>query len=183
MKRKLTEKLLVYKVRTKQDPNAFGELYDIYVNKIYRFVYFKISSKEETEDIVSNVFLKVWSYLIEHSDKEIESFSGLIYRISRNAIIDFYRERARHQEYSLDNTLNLPYEDPKYKEIEIGQEIEQLMQVIKKMKQEYQEVLLLKYVDELSTGEIANILDKTKTSVRVTLHRAKKKLSQMVEKK
>lgn len=179
MQRKVEEKILVYKIRTKQDPEAFGKLYDLYVEKIYRFVYFKISSKEEAEDITSNVFLKVWSYLIEYKEKEIESFSGLVYRVARNAIIDFYRERARRQECALENTLNLPVEEKGYRGAEIDQEVEQLMQIIKKLKQEYQEVLLLKYVDELTTSEIANILGKSKTSVRVTLHRAMKKLQEL----
>jgi len=179
MKRKLEEKILVYRVRTKQDPDAFGELYDIYVDKIYRFVYFKITNKEEAEDITSSVFLKVWSYLIEYTEKEIESFSGLVYRIARNAVIDFYRQRARRQECALENNLNLPIEDKGYKMVEVDQEVEQLMEVIKKLKQEYQEILLLKYVDELSTNEIADILGKSKTSVRVTLHRAMKKLKEL----
>jgi len=97
MGRKLNEKKLVYSVRVKKDPSAFAELYDSYVEKIYRFVYFKINSKEEAEDIVSSVFLKVWTYLIEYTEKEIDSFSGLIYRVARNAIIDFYRERGAKQ--------------------------------------------------------------------------------------
>lgn len=179
MKRKIEEKLLVYKVRTKQDPQAFGQLYDLYVEKIYRFVYFKINSKEEAEDIVSNVFLKIWSYLTEYTEKEIESFSGLIYRVARNAVVDFYRQRASRPESAWEENPDLAVEEEGYKDAEVGQEMEQLMRLIKKLKQEYQEVLLLKYVDDLSNNEISDILGKSKISVRVTLHRAVKKLKEL----
>ena len=85
---KMIERKLLFKVRTQKDKQAFGKLYDLYVEKIYRFVYFKISNKEESEDLTSEVFLKTWNYLMENTDTEIVSFSGLIYRITRNKIID-----------------------------------------------------------------------------------------------
>ncbi len=180
MKQKIREKILLLKIKTKKDSAAFGELYDIYVEKIYRFVFFKINNKEETEDIISDVFLKVWNYLIENRKIEIGSFSGLVYRVARNNIIDFYRQRAKKQECSLDSVI-LIADDDNYEKVEINQEVEQIMKVIKKMKQEYQEVLLLRFVEDLSTAEIASILDKTSTSVRVILHRATKKLQELME--
>ncbi|MFH1947153.1 MAG: RNA polymerase sigma factor [Candidatus Magasanikbacteria bacterium] len=179
MKLKMKEKILLFKVRTKKDSAAFGELYDLHVERIYRFVYFKVSNKEESEDITSEVFLKTWNYLIENKDKEVKSFTGLVYRIARNLIIDFYRQRAKKSECSIDSVVLMANNDD-FKKIEINQDVERLMIVVKKMKQEYQEVVLLKYIEELSTAEIAKILDKTKTSVRVTLHRATKKLQEML---
>jgi len=180
MRQKIREKILLLKIRIKKDPVAFGELYDLYVEKIYRFVFFKINNREEPEDITSEVFLKVWNYLIENREKEIESFTGLIYRIARNLIIDFYRQRARKQECSLDSVVLL-VDDGNYAKVEIDQEVEKIMLVIKRMKQEYQEVILLRFVEDLSTSEISTILDKSKTNVRVILHRATKKLQELLE--
>ena len=182
MGRKLDEKILIYKVRVKKDPSAFAELYDAYIEKIYRFVYFKIGNKEEAEDITSGVFLKVWSYLIEYTEKEIDSFSGLIYRVARNAVIDFYRARGARQYEPVEVLENLPANDDSYLRIEAGQEVEKVMLVIKKLKQDYQEVVLLKYVEELSTAEISEILGRSQMNVRVTLHRAMKKLKELLEK-
>ncbi len=179
MRLKMKEKILLFKIRTKKDSAAFGELYDLHIEKIYRFVYFKVNNKEESEDITSEVFLKTWNYLIENTDKEVESFTGLVYRVARNLIIDFYRERARKPECSIESVV-LVDKDDNFKKVETNQEVERLMVVIKKMKQEYQEVLLLKYVEELSTAEIAKILEKTQTGVRVTLHRATKKLQELL---
>jgi len=65
----ITEKLLLLRVRTKKDPEAFATLYDMYAEKIFRFVRFKIDSREEAEDITSEVFLKVWNFLLEHQEQ------------------------------------------------------------------------------------------------------------------
>ena len=59
----LKEKSLLYKVREKQDAVAYGELYDYYVTRIYRFIFFKVRTKEEAEDLTSEVFLKTWEYI------------------------------------------------------------------------------------------------------------------------
>jgi len=76
MKANYREKLLVHKVQEKKDNEAFGELYDLYIEKIYRFVFIKLSNKEEAEDITSEVFLKTWNYLTaDKKQSEIKSFS------------------------------------------------------------------------------------------------------------
>lgn len=181
MRRKINEKILVYRVRVSKDPSAFAELYDNYVEKIYRFVYFKINNKEEAEDITSSVFLKVWSYLIEYTEKEINSFSGLIYKVARNAIIDFYRERGQKRLEGIEVLEEIPVEEKSYAHTAVSQEAEQIMRVIKRMKQDYQEVVLLKHVEELTTAEIAEILGKSQMAVRITLHRAMKKLKGLLE--
>jgi RNA polymerase sigma-70 factor (ECF subfamily) len=181
MGRKLNEKILVYKVRVKKDPSAFAELYDAYIEKIYRFVYFKINSKEEAEDIVSSVFLKVWNYLIEYTEKEIDSFSGLIYRVARNAVIDFYRERGARRYEPVEVLETIAVEEKSYHQVNVNLEVEKIMIVVKKLKQDYQEVVLLRHVEELSTAEIAEILGKSQVNVRITLHRAMKKLKELLE--
>lgn len=179
MVEKLKERHLLFRIRSKKDKTAFGELYDWYVKKIYRFIYFKVNNKEEAEDMTSEVFLKTWNYLIEYKEKEIDSFSGLIYRISRNAVVDYYRQRAKKMEVQLNDEILISDEKGQLK-VEVDYEIEKLLIVIKKLKQDYQEVLMFKYVEELSVSEIAEILERSQISVRVTLHRAMKKLKEMI---
>lgn len=185
---KIAEKLLLYKIETKKDSEAFGQLYDLYIEKIYRFVYFKIGSKEESEDITSEVFLKVWNYLISNDRKEISSFSGLVYKVARNCLIDFYRLKSYKQElvYNFETVIELEEHGEESKEIlrvEINQEMEGLLKNIRRLKQDYQEVLLLRYIEELSIREMAEILGMSGVGVRVTLHRATKKLKELVEEK
>ena len=181
MKSSLEEKSLLYKVQTQKDPEAFALLYDVYVQPIYRFVYFKISHKEEAEDVTGEVFLKCWQYLSGGKGSEIRSLSALLYTIARNQIIEVYRRRASRPDTPLDADLELGDKGRTAQLIEVKEEIEKLMHLLKKLKQEYQEVLLLRYVEEFSIGEIATITGKTHTSVRVTLHRATKKLKNLAD--
>lgn len=180
------EKKLVYRVRVHKDTEAFGELYDRYVSKIYRFIYLKVSHKEEAEDIASDVFLKTWNYLTDvqrEADKEIESFSGLIYTIARTSLIDFFRSRARRKECTIEVLEAVAHDGNIEESTAREQEVEVVLKNLKMMKREYQEIIVLKYIEELSTTEISYILDKSKVSIRVTLHRALKILKKMIEEK
>lgn len=168
------EKKLVYQVITRRDPEAFGALYDLYLAKIYRFVFFKVGDREEAEDITSTVFLKTWHYLVEHKPDEVQSFSGLVYRIARNCLVDFYRAKAHKTDLPLESAEQIGGIDKGFKAAEDRADVQPILLVINQLKREYQEVLLLRYVDDLSVGEIAQILEKTQTNVRVTLHRALK---------
>ena len=136
----IKERKFLYLVRTKKDKQAFGNLYDLYVEKIYRFVYFKINNKEEAEDITSEVFLKTWNYLMENDKKELSSFSGLIYRIARNSIVDHYRKKAKKQEVFLEEGVERLSSSSDKEAVEDSYDMENLMVLIKKLKQDYQEV-------------------------------------------
>lgn len=178
----LQEKILLFKLQVEQDPEAFATLYDLYVKRIYRFVYFKVSSHEEAEDITSEVFLKAWHYLQEK--KEVKSFSGLLYRVARNCIIDLYRGKTAKPETALSDFAE---EAPEmgdngqwYAEVSVKMETQKIIEVLKKLKQEYREVVTLRYVDELEIDEIAEIVGRTTIAVRVTLHRAMKKIKEIL---
>ena len=175
----IEEKLLLYRVKMKRDPDAFAVLYDRYVSPVYRYVYFKVSHKQEAEDITSDVFLKAWQYLIEEEQPDIGSFQQFIYAIARNCVIDVYRARVKKMTFELDTAIELPEPGSLAERVAIGSDMERLLGTIKKLKQEYQDVILLRYVEELSPGEIAEVLGKSHVSVRVTLHRAVKKLQEL----
>jgi len=174
----IAEKLLLYKLRVKQDPEAYAALYDIYVKQIYRFVFFKVSSHEEAEDITSEVFLKAWHYI--QDNKEIKSFSGLLYRMARNCIIDLYRLKASKPEVYTEEPVEIGDGGQWYADLNTNIEAKKIIHVLKKLKQEYQEIITLKYVDELEISEIAEITGKGQIAVRVTLHRALKKLKEIM---
>ncbi|OGH65943.1 MAG: hypothetical protein A3J66_01870 [Candidatus Magasanikbacteria bacterium RIFCSPHIGHO2_02_FULL_47_14] len=185
--RQFDERRLLYRIITKKDPDAFAKVYDQYIERIYRFVYFKISSKEEAEDITSDVFLRVWNYLVDGHEKQIQSLSGLLYTTARHAVIDAYRERAKRPVVSLEVASEIASSEVTLQQT--NEQIEQkdtftrLVADMRSLKQEYQEVLLLRYVEELSVGEIAVIVGKSKTNVRVLLHRSLKKLKEQQDTK
>lgn len=179
MRAGIKEHILLYRVRVKRDADAFAVLYDEYVQPIYRYIYFKLSNRTDAEDVTSGVFLRAWEYLTSPQAEEIGNFRQFIYTVARHSIVDVYRQRSRRQECSLDEMQE--YADPKKgnEALDERQEIQQLMECIKTLKQDYQDVLLLRYIEGLPSKDIAVILGKTQGSVRVTLHRALGKLKEL----
>jgi len=181
--KKIKEKKLLYRVQVHRDAEAFGELYDYYITPIYRFIFFKVSVREDAEDLSSEVFLKVWNHLIEDGHEEVRSFTGLIYKVARNSVIDYYRKKSLHPEQSLE-AVELPRGDNNREmtKVEAKYEADNIMKNLEHMKQSYREVIQLRYIDELSITEISEILGKKKTNVRVTLFRALKLLKKNTDK-
>lgn len=177
----IKEKWLLYKLATEKDTEAFGELYDLYASKIYRFIYFKVSSASDAEDLTAEVFLKTWEYI--NGGKEVKHFAGLLYRIARNQVIDFYRHKNSQKEEPLEETLLENFSDAGalVKELEKSNELQGLIKNLQRLKDEYREVVTLRFIDELSFGEIAEILQKSQINVRVLLHRALKTLKKIAE--
>lgn len=174
MKRILQEKFLLYRIRAKKDPEAFGKVYDLYAPRIYRFVYFKVSSEEEAQDITADVFLKAWQYLLDRNGQEVRHLSALLYRIARNRVIDFYRQRAARGEVESLAPNDEILEDTRdqFGKLDAKLDVEALAPALRSLKDEYREVLVMKYIDELENDEIAEALGKTQGNVRVLLHRA-----------
>lgn len=179
LKSNLKEKISFLKLKS-GDSEAFGFFYDQYVGQIYRFIMIKVSNQQVAEDLTQDVFLKTWQHLVDQ--KTLTHFRAFIFRVARNAVIDHYRQSGK-QDLSLEYIEETPAEEISDKQLEIKIEAEQLLSVLQKLKSEYQEILLLRFVEDMSFDEIAEILQKDKNNVRVTLHRALAKLKQLVEKK
>ncbi|MBI5731810.1 MAG: RNA polymerase sigma factor [Candidatus Magasanikbacteria bacterium] len=181
IKKQLQEKWLLFQLETKKEPEAFGKLYDLYAEKIYRFIYFKVSSQADAEDLTAEVFLKVWEHIA--NGKEVRKFAGLLYRTARNKVIDFYRQRKTEKEQHFDETLlgQLSDNGTEAAKREEASELETIIKNLKTLKDEYREALTLRYIDELSVSEIAEIIGKSQIATRVLLHRALKTLKKMTE--
>lgn len=171
MKNPFADKILFLRV-IKKDSEAFGQFYDLYVDRIYRFIYFKISSTEDAKDLTSEVFLRTWQYIKD--DKAIKNLNAFIYMVAKNSIIDFYRSRARkeeNEEFVSIGHLNISDDSQLAKQIS-NSDMEEVLKSLAALKDEYREVIVLHYLNELSIKEIALILDKTPGNVRVLLYRA-----------
>jgi len=182
MSNPLQEKLLLYRVRTKKDPEAFGKIYDLYARRIYRFVYFKVSSEEEAKDLTADVFLKAWSFLLDEKGGEVRHLSALLYSIARNRVIDHYRSRANRETLQLAEGAEEMLADDRLDPSKADAVIDARMleKRLRSLKDEYREVLIMKHLDELETSEIARILGKTHGNVRVLLHRATEAMRDLV---
>jgi len=177
---KIKQKILLLKVQN-LDEKAFSAIYDLYVNKIYRFIYFKVPDELEAEDLTSNVFLKFWNYLNAEKSSPINNLNAFIYKIARNSIIDYYR--TRNETIALDEAYLQQIQDDRADiahKAEIDSEMEQVVKALPQIKEEYRDVITLKHIEELNTKEIAEILDKSHGAVRILLHRALKSLQQAI---
>lgn len=179
MKNPLDKKILFLKIKS-QDKEAYAQFYDLYATRIYRFIFFKVSSVSEAQDLTSEVFLKLWQHIKE--GKEIKNLNAFIYIVARNAVIDFYRNRNRDA-YSIDSPDTPDIPDDKSSELHqqmIDSDMEGILKGLNNLKDEYKEVIVLKYLDELSISEISDVLNKSNGAVRVLLHRALKALKENI---
>ncbi|MCK9641781.1 MAG: RNA polymerase sigma factor [Prolixibacteraceae bacterium] len=177
LKDSLQEKIQLLKLKN-GDSEAFAFFYDQYMTRVYRFVYMRVSDKAVAQDLTQDIFLKTWQHLVDK--KEIQNFAAFIFRVARNAIIDYYR-LSRRQELPLEyaDETEDPYTDQKTSSIDKEIDLQALLELLKKMKSEYQEVLILRYVEDLSIDDIAQIMQKDKNNIRVLLHRALNKLKSL----
>lgn len=183
MRSRLKEKFLLFRIRAKKDPEAFGAVYDAYVKQIYRFIYFKVSSAEQAEDLTSEAFLKAWQYLKEKRD--VANLQALLYSVARTVVIDHYRATAAERaNVSLDENIadeTVDASSEKFlKDMETKFDTTLVLERLRGLKDEYRDVVIMRYLDEMSTGEIAAVLGKTPSNVRVILHRATKALSEAI---
>jgi len=177
----LQEKFLIYKVRQNKDAEAYGKLYDFYVDRIYRFVYFKVNVREDAEDITSEVFLKAWEY-INTTTKKIENFNALIYRVARNSVIDYYRNRKMNiSTDDEENMLQIQDKENVVEKVDVVIDRTNIEKLLSQLKEVYRDVILLRYIEEYSINEIANITGKSVANVRVLLHRGLQALKELKE--
>lgn len=170
------DKLLYLQLKQK-DKDAFVRAYDLYLDDIYRFIYFKVSSREEAEDLTSAVFLKAWDYIQNNNLIDYKTLKALFYKIARNLVIDHYRKKSVQLNVSLDadpdKTVDI--KDDKQdieKRVEFLSEFSEIEKKLLQLKYEYREVVMLRFINELSISEVAEVLDKPRGNVRVLLHRA-----------
>lgn len=158
------------------DHTAFGALYDLYLDAIYGFVYYQVSNVQEAEDLTEIVFLKAFEKLPEfRGAKKMENFRAWLYRIARNQVIDFYR--TRKPSANLDPDLALPAHDPPPEDlVQLGESTRDLRLALGRLEGLHRQVLLLRFMGELSYSETAAALGLTENYVRVLQYRALRRL-------
>lgn len=175
----LKDRYLLFKAQTFKDADSYGAIYDRYITRIYRFIYFKVSSQPDAEDIASEAFLKAWQYIKE--GQTIKNLNAFLYSIARNLIIDHYRFEARKHEYEEAPLIEPQGENNLAEGLDVKAGGERILSALKTLKNEYCEVVLLRYFDDLPVGDIAQIIGKSPNNTRVLLHRALNALKRILE--
>lgn len=157
----------------------FAKLYDFYVERIYRHIYYRVGNTGDTEDLTQQVFLKAWKAIGRYK-RTASPFLAWLLRISHNLVIDFYR--SRKDTAYLENEQAI--EDRKSGPAQLAEEYyeqQQIRKVIRKLPEDQQQVIIMSFIEGFSYSEIATAMGKREGNVRVIMHRALKKMRQIME--
>jgi len=155
--------------RAKKNPEAFGELYDQYVDQIYRFVYSRVRSTEIAQDVTSDVFFKALRAIGRYQSTG-RPFSSWLYQISANAVNDYYRSRRHHAE--LDEAAGVPDAGPEISETVIRrQEAERIWIAIDRLPKQQRTAVSLKLGEDLKLAQIGVIMGKSEGAIKLLIHR------------
>ena len=159
------------------DTEAFGRLYELYFTPVYRYIYLRTKNKEEAEDLSQAVFVKVFKSIGAFREQNKQPLA-FFFTVARNTVIDHWRKRKEILTDKPPETLSAEsFENPQHL-IDQKSTAQAVYQAIENLTEEQQEVIILKFINDLSTTEIAKILDKKEDAVRQTQCRALKILKQ-----
>ena len=162
------------------EASAFGALYDHYQPKIYRFVVIKVSRREEAEDLTHQVFLDAWTHMPGYQRMGFP-FSSWLYRIARNKVIDHYRTRKNHLTIDDVDPEQFAAAAPEDTELDTAFTLERVRNAIAQLKPEYQDVIMMRFVEDLSLKETAHAMEKSEGAIKLMQHRAIKQLKQLMQ--
>jgi RNA polymerase sigma factor (sigma-70 family) len=152
------------------DKNAFGDIYMLYLQPIYRYIYYRVGQHAEAEDLTEIVFLKAWEALDNYQQRGVP-FKAWLYRIARNVIIDNYR--TDKSELSIDTQWSLedPVQGPEAL-VAASEQKQALRDALLQLEPDYQEILVLRFVVGLSHAEVATTMNRSEGAARALQHRA-----------
>jgi len=151
---------------------AFGNLYGIYLDRIYRYVFYQVKDKMTAEDITEEVFLKAWKAINSCKGKE-QTFSSWLYRIAHNRVIDIFRSQRKERTVEMETVAEL---NQPAVEIETELDHQEILNNLTDLPPNQRQVIILKFIEGLDNQEIGRIIGKSQGAIRVLQTRALAKL-------
>lgn len=157
---------------------ALTQLYNHYHTRVYNFIYYRVSHKESAEDLTEEVFIKIFRNL--PNLQQMGAFEGWLFQIARNLVIDYYRSKKNNVPLEeIENTLE--YETNIVDVVNLQTEQKLLIKIMKELTAEQQQVVKMKFIEELDNETIAKIMNKNEGAIRVIQHRAIAKLKELMD--
>jgi RNA polymerase sigma-70 factor, ECF subfamily len=155
----------------KRDKNAFGEIYERYLTKIYSYIYYRTGDQQDAEDLTAKVFYRALSHIENYEDKGVP-FQAWLYRIAHNLVANFHRDKGRRKIVPLDDYIahTLRSEAPD-KQAEVAEDKERLMEAIQRLPEDRQQLIVLKFIENKSNAEIGDIMERTEGAIKSLYHR------------
>ncbi|GAB4272938.1 MAG: sigma-70 family RNA polymerase sigma factor [Candidatus Promineifilaceae bacterium] len=163
------EKALIERAKT--DKEAFGQLYERYVDRIYNYVYYRTGNPADAEDLTARIFMRAMKHIPNFQDQGVP-FSAWLYRIAHNLVANFHRDRSRRKIMSLDDIDQWHFADesPEFA-TQVLEDKEILLRAIRRLPADRQELLILKFVERLPNAEIGEIMGRSEGAIKSLYHR------------
>lgn len=167
--------------RAKTDPEAFGLLYERYVRPIYNYIYYRTGNTQDAEDLTARVFQRVSQHLPRYAERGLP-FSAWLYRIAHNAVANWHRDESRRRALALNGAAltDLRTEAPEVT-LEVARQQEVLIQALHRLPGERQQLIILKFVEQLSNAEIGVIMGRSEGAIKSLYHRTLLSLREELE--
>lgn len=165
----IDEKTLL--LAAQEDQEAFGALYERYVGRIYNYIYYRTGNQHDAEDLTARVFFRALRHIEHYTDRGLP-FSAWLYRIAHNLVANWHRDNSRRKEVPLEEII-LVRQGSEHPEILLMQSEEEdnLLEIIRSLPPDRQQLLILKFVEHLSNAEIGQIMGRSEGAVKSLYHR------------
>lgn len=153
------------------DHEAFGMLYEQYVERIFNYVYYRTGNQHDAEDLTAKVFFRAMRRIPQYQERGLP-ISAWLYRIAHNLVANWHRDRGRRPEISLDEGYaSISHsEQPEVTMLQL-EEHDHLLRIIRDLPPERQQLIILKFVEHMSNAEIGQIMGRTEGAVKSLYHR------------
>ncbi len=159
--------------RAREDAEAFGQLYELYVERIYNYMYYRTGNHHDAEDLTAKTFYQALKHIGRYTERGLP-FAAWLYRIAHNLVANWYRDHSRRQVIALDElaSLTLPHgEQTAPDQVEMQEDRQLLLRLIRRMPDERQQLLILKFVEQMSNQEIGQIMGRSEGAIKSLYHR------------
>ena len=168
--------------QAKTDPEAFGKLYELHVEKIYHYIYYRIGNHHDAEDLTAKVFHRALNNIARYNHKGAP-FAAWLYRIAHNLVANWHRDRSRRHIVALENAnLSGDRQANPQQAAEQANERELLLAAIQQLPPDRQQLLTLKFVERMSNAEIGEVMGRSEGAIKSLYHRTLVSLKELLSK-
>ena len=169
--KKLDKEKEILREAAQGSEEAFGLLYETYVDRIYNYIYYRTGNIHDAEDLTARVFQRAMKHIPKYEDRGVP-FSAWLYRIAHNLVANWHRDRSRKKEITITEKMSLPalQEHPE-KTLMRTEEQDALLRLLRTLPPNRQQLLILKFVENYSNAEIGKIMGRSEGAVKSLYHR------------
>jgi RNA polymerase sigma-70 factor (ECF subfamily) len=158
--------------QAKTDPEAFGLLYEQYIDRIYNYVYYRTGNHHDAEDLTAKVFFQAMNHIPRYVQRGAP-FSSWLYRIAHNLVANWHRDRSRRKVVSLDRLAAVGRQEDSglFQKVVHGERRDAVRAAMRRLPADRQQLLILKFVERLSNAQIGQIMGRSEGAIKSLYHR------------